>query len=346
MRKNYLYILLLIFISSLSLYACTDDSKDNSKPSTGGNLQQNDATGIAEQLWSTSPLNLDDTRKEAFDRIQEYADTCSANYFKNYLVSLEQACEVAEKYDPILNFYRLSFDKILDEIQTTKVEEGTSVIWMLYNMGYIVKTPSGCFGIDISHRYAEKLAPYLDFLCITHNHADHYSSDLIQSMLGANKPVLSNYLSPSENYKYTSIVPNTYTIGNFAITTNITDHNTNLKNFVTTYQINCGEDGGNLVLMHVGDSNYQASQYEIAEPVNIFIPRYAPNALAENNVLGSVATPDYTLLSHILELSHAGVDESRWSIELALERASNLNSKNSIVPFWGEKMIWKNGILN
>lgn len=345
MKKNYIYILLLIFFTSFIFWSC-DDDEDNSKPSTGGNLQKNDAKEIAEQLWSTSPFDVNSTRKAALDRIQNYADTCSANYFKNYLVAMDQASEMAENYDPMLSFYRLSFDKVLSEVQATEVEDGTSVIWLLYNMGYIVKTPSGCFGIDISHRYAEKFAPYLDFLCITHNHTDHYDNDLIETMLEANKPVLSNYLKPTENYKYTSQTPTSYTIGNFKITTNITDHNTTLTNFVTTYQINCGEDGGNLVLMHVGDSNYKASQYNIAEPVNVFIPRFAPNALTENNVLGTTITPDYTLLSHILELAHAGVEESRWSIELGLERASKLNCANSLMPFWGEKLVWKNGTLN
>ncbi len=345
MKKNYIYILLLVFISAFPFWAC-DDDKDDSKPSTGGNLQKNDSKEVAEKLWNTSAFNFDDTRKAAFNRIQEYADTCSANYFKNYLASMDQACEMTEKYDPMLGFYRLAFDKVLTEVQTTRVENGTAVIWLLYNMGYIVKTPSGCFGIDISHRYAEKFAPYIDFLCVTHKHTDHYDDKLIQLMIESNKPVLSNYLKPSENYKYTSKVPTSYTIGNFKITTNITDHNTTLTNFVTTFQINCGTDGGGLVLMHVGDSNYKASQYTIAEHVNVFIPRYAPNALTENNVLGSVVTPDYVLLSHMLELAHAGVDESRWSMVLGLERASKLNCANSVLPFWGEKFVWKNNQLN
>lgn len=340
-----MYILVLIFISSLSVWAC-DEDKDDSKPSTGGNLQTNDSKEVAENLWSTSPFDVNGLRIKTFDRIQEYADTCSASYFKNYLGSSEQACEMIEQFDPMLNFYRLSFDKVLSEVQETEVENGTSVIWLLYNMGYIIKTPSGCFGIDISHRYADKFAPYLDFLCVTHNHSDHYDSKLIQLMLEEDKPVLSNYLNLSENYKYTSTTPTTYVIGNFKITTNITDHNSTLTNFVTTYQINCGEDGGHLVLMHVGDSNYKISQYTVTEPINVFIPRYAPNALAENNVLGSVVTPDYSLLSHILELAHAGVEESRWSMQLGLDRASKLNCENSIMPFWGEKLVWKDGVLN
>ena len=79
------------------------------------------------------------------------------------------------------------------------------------------------------------------------------------------------------------------------------------------------------------------------------IPRYAPNALTENNIIGTGAgqtKPDYVLLSHILELSHVSEEESRWSLNSALERAARLNCENSVVPFWGEKLVWKDGKLN
>jgi len=301
---------------------------------------------VIEDLWSTSSLNHNDQRAEAFRAIQRYADQCSATYFKNYLKSQDAAALNMEKYDPILTYYRLSFDKVLEEVKSTQVENGTTVIWNLYNMGYVVKTSKGCFAIDICHRYAEQLEPYIDFLCVTHNHTDHYSTGLINRMFDSNKPVISNYLKKGEGYQYTTSSISTYVISGFTVTTNINDHNNSLTNFVTTFQIDCGSDGGNLILMHVGDSNYKAPQYNIVKPVNIFIARYAPNALAENNVIGKKVTPGYVFLSHILELSHAGVDESRWTIDMGLERASKINCKNTILPFWGEKLVWKDYKLN
>jgi hypothetical protein len=291
-------------------------------------------------------LNHNAKRQEAFDAIQGYADECSNIYFNNYLKSLDVAAENTEEYTPALTCYRAAFDQILEEVKSTQVESGTTVMWNLYNMGYIVKTPKGCFGVDICHRYAGKLEPYLDFLCVTHNHTDHYNNDLINKMFEKNKPVISNYLKNAD-YQYTTKSTKTFTIGNFTVTTNLTNHNeATLKDFVTTFQIDCGNDGGNLILMHVGDSNYKAAQYHIVKPVDIFIARYAPNAKTENNVVGTKITPKYVILSHILELSHAGVDESRWSFELALKRASDINCDNTIIPFWGEKLIWKNGKLN
>ncbi len=340
--RNFGWLSLLMAVLLL-LHGCSDGSEtDGTEPEpVTGEVEE-----VVRQLWSTSCLTTNATRNAAFAKIQGYADVCSAGYFESYLKSLDDKCESAEKYDNMLHFYRMSFDKVLDEVKSTQVEPGTSVIWMLYNMGYVVKTPSTCFAIDISHRWAKKLALYIDFLCITHEHSDHYNKELIQEMLNANKPVLSNYLRKGEGYNYTSTVPAAYTIGPVRITTNITDHNSTLTNFVTTFQFHCGADGGNLVLMHVGDSNYKASQYRMAEPVDVFIPRYAPNALTENDIIGKVVTPKYVLMSHILELAHAGVEESRWSIDMGLERAAKMNCAHSVLPFWGEQLLWKDGKLS
>lgn len=339
--KNIIY--LLFFVLPVIIFSCS--GSDDPEPNTNPKPTENKAKETIENLWVTSSLNVDSKRMEVFDTIQEYADLCSSTYFNNYLKSLDAAALNMEKHDPILACYRLSFDKVLEDIKSVQVENHTTVIWNLYNMGYIIKTPKGCFGIDINHRYAEKLEPYLDFLCVTHNHADHYSTELIEKMFDANKPVLSNYLKNAD-YPYTTKGTKAFTIGSFTVTTNITDHNTSLKNFVTTFQIDCGNDGGNLILMHVGDSNYEEEQYNIIKPVNIFIARYAPNALQENRVIGNKVTPNYVLLSHILELAHAGVEESRWSIKMGLERASKINCDKTILPFWGEKLIWKNEKLN
>lgn len=65
----------------------------------------------------------------------------------------------------------------------------------------------------------------------------------------------------------------------------------------------------------------------------------------ENNVIGKVFTPKYVLLSHILELSHTDPDSSRLTLKQGLTRASLLDCDNSYMPFWGEKLIWKDGAL-
>lgn len=97
---------------------------------------------------------------------------------------------------------------------------------------------------------------------------------------------------------------------------------------------------------HVGDSNYNAEQYTITKNIDVFIPRYAVNALTENNVIGKITEPKYVLLSHILELTHVDTEASRRSVEMGLERASRIDCENTYMPMWGEKMTWKDGKLN
>lgn len=349
-RKMQYFLLCLLAMGFIN---CNDDDNDDIRTGHEGFLtkltEQVDAT--AGRLWTSSPLDANATRIETLTEIQGYADRCLDDYFISYLNGFEQSSMSMEKSEPILILYRSAFDRVMEGIKNTKVENGTVAIWLLYNMGYVVKTPSGCFAIDISHRWAKELAPYIDFLCVTHKHSDHFNNDLIQAMFDLGKPVLSNYLK-DETYAYTSkTADKDYEIGKFSIKTCVTDHNNSgLSNFVTVFSIDCGDDTGHFVFMHVGDSNYKPEQYtNLASHVNVLIPRYAPNALTENNILGTgegQVQPDYVLLSHILELAHAGVNESRWSLDMALDRASKINCEHTYVPMWGEKLVWKNGTLN
>ena len=140
-------------------------------------------------------------------------------------------------------------------------------------MGYVVQTPSGCFGVDIYHRRASELAPYLDFYASTHVHQDHKSLPLIEAMLEAGKPVVTNYLE-EPGYEYTSTTAADYTIGNFALHTFITNHNNGSTNVpVTFFQIDCGEDTGHFVQLHSGDSNFTADQCNVAEEIDVYIAR-------------------------------------------------------------------------
>lgn len=329
------------------LTGCGDTWENNYRPEQKEVTSQ--AASTMESLWQTRPWDSDMTTRTAIlNTIQGYADACSSDNFSKYLEASDAVAYSYETYDDIYICYKKAFDKVLSEVKSTEVENGSVVIWLLYNMGYVVKTPSGCFGIDICHRHAAELAPYLDFLCVTHNHQDHYNTSLINAMLELGKPVLSNYIAPTSGYEYkTTESADDFTIGKFQIHTCLTDHNNDkLKLFDTTFQIDCGDDTGNFVFMHVGDSNYNAEQFTITKDVDVFIPRYAVNALTENNVIGAIVKPKYVLLSHILEMTHVDTEASRWSVTLGLERAARIDCENTYMPMWGEKMTWKNGQLN
>lgn len=297
------------------------------------------------QLWATSPLSVDNTRRNLLKKMQEYADLMLSETFQEYLQSSEQVSVDMERSNAILSCYRYAFDHVLEGVKNEKVEKGTVAVWLLYNMGFVVKTSTGCFGVDVNHRWAEKLAPYLDFLCITHDHADHKSTELMQAMYAAGKPVISNFYTASN--KYYSKSPVNYAIGKFTIRTSITDHNTELPDFITVFRIDCGDDSGNFSLLHCGDSSFDAKQFTSVQGGSVSLLVLRNGSKVENNIIGTgtgKVNPKYAFLSHIIELRHQiGTSPIRFEVIETLGHTSQINCKNTYMPFWGEKLIWKDG---
>lgn len=339
--KNYSRLFWIVALI-IGLVSC----KEKGEEPTPEPPQPNVAAETMEALWETSPLDADlTTRRELFATIQSYADACASSTFSSFLAADDRLAASLVRSEPVLTCYDAAFDRVLNGLREETPAVGEVHIWMLYNMGYVVKTPSGCFGVDIYHRRAAELAPYLDFYASTHVHQDHKWQGLIDAMLESGKPVVTNYLE-RPGYEYTSTTAADYTIGNFTLHTFITNHNDGSTNVpVTVFQIDCGADTGHFVLLHSGDSNFLPEQFDVTLPVDVYIPRYAPNELTENNVVGKLFTPKYALLSHILELSHADPSTSRWTLEQGLSRASKLDCEHSHMPFWGERLIWKNNKL-
>lgn len=307
-----------------------------------------DAAQTMTRLLKTSPLLLDGERAGLMKTIQEYSEKLPHPVFKQYLKADENTAAAMERDNPILGWYRLAFDRVLDEVANTKPEQGAVAIWMLYNMGIIVKTPSACFGVDINHRHAEKFEPLLDFLCVTHDHGDHTSVELMEAMRARGKPVLSNFYK--DGAQYYSKEPTEYKIGGISIRTDITDHNNKLLRFITVYRFDCGKDSGGLAILHGGDSDFKPEQFDhVQGPVGLFITRWG--APEENRLLDAEPgkgriEPVCTIFSHMIELRH-DIEKSprRRTLNFAMDNIPKMHSPQTIMPFWGEKVIWKNGKL-
>lgn len=305
----------------------------------------NEAIMKLNELWRTSPFEVNATRIDLMRTMENYSVLLPHNSFQSYLTATPATATGMEKENPILSNYRHAFDFVLSQARNETVEEGTTLIWLLYNMGFIIKTPSVCFGIDINHRYAEQLEPYLDFICVTHNHADHKSIELMDAMHRAGKPVLSNFYTASRDYHATSAA--NYVIGNVRIRTNITDHDAILKNFTTVYRIEAGNDSGNFDILHCGDSSFDPSQYLNVDGGSPSLLVLRSSTRTENNIIGTgngQVSPQNVFLSHLIELRHR-INESpmRFTIMGTLENRSNISVENTFVPFWGERSIWKDG---
>ena len=339
MLKYTLSILLLIFIHNATA--------QNRSFKEDQNRYINAGVETIKRLNKTNPLVLDKERISLLKTIETYSDPYSDVLFKEYLKKSESEAEELEHKEPILYAYRLAFEKVLQEVKTTKVKKGTASIWLLYNMGFVIKTPSGCFGIDVEHRLADQLAPYLDFLYITHNHGDHANQKLMAAMKQLGKPIVTNF--DIENSPYFSSTATSYKIGNFTLRTDISDHlrSPDLPNFVSVVRVDCGEDTGNFSLLHCGDSGFDPKRFKNVDgPVDLVVLRWG--ATRENDILGlgeGQFQTKYAFLSHLIEMRHKPYPKGQASITQTLKHLPNVACENTILPFWGEQLIWKNGEL-
>jgi len=329
--KRVLFIFVIIF--AVSDFA--SQQLEAAQLSAVGNALSIDSIKSAINVFwkKTSCSGPISKRFEAMNILQRAADSCSNIDFKTYLKSDNpQFCTQTEQ-NGIYYYYKAAFDKVKKEIEKTKVKRGTVAVWLLYNMGYVVKTPTSCFGIDICHKYGHLLANDIDFLLITHNHGDHYTAALIAAMENAGKPVVSNFIGN----KYKVAGKSELKFGDIDIHTSLCDHNATLVNFVVSYEIDCGPATNNYKIFHVGD----ACNFEQIEPignVDLFIPHLSVGLDIPKAV--QIIQPRIVLLSHVLEMNHA-VDKWRWSYQFGVDKCRSIKQPNVFLPVWGEKILLK-----
>lgn len=335
-------IWVLFLCCSLTISACggNDDGLPQPAPEEPDNHPSQVET-VMNELWETSCLLSDKSLRIAnYNTIQSWADVCpSDNVFLKYIKTDDVTAVALEKSYTALKCYDMAFDKVLNALKTGLPAGASPRVWALYNMGIVVQTHKGNYAVDVYHRRGAELAPYIDFYAITHIHADHKWEPLAVIMSELGKPVLTNFtINGVNNSQYLSTVEKDYTIGEFKIHSFITHHNSSdlATLAITAFYV----DGGGLKLLHSGDSNFIAEEFETMrdKEVDYYVFRYAVNSLTENNVLGKIVNPKVAVLSHILELGHKDIANSRWSLELGLDRAGRLNCRTVAMPFWGDYM--------
>ena len=291
---------------------------------------------MADTFWNkTSCRELTAERRTAMAEMQTYVNTFTHTLFSEYLKAPANSDKVEgiEQWG-LMKYYNMALDKLLAEIPATKVRKGEVVVWQLYNMGYVVKTQTQYFGIDLYHKYAEKLAPMIDFLLITHNHSDHQWKPLIAELERQGKAVYSNFLD--NGHKVTT--GDEFTVGNISIKVTTVDHNKTLTNFVNTYEVNCyAKKGKPYVMFFTGDAhNYE--QLNPSGKVDVFVPHLAVGLNMAEAV--KKINPAEVLMSHILELGYA-MNKWSWSYEYGINECEKLQREGVYLPVWGEKIVLK-----
>ena len=265
-----------------------------------------------------------------YDGLQKEIDAVTPAEFSDYLRSRTEPDQAALK--------RLdrAFEKVLAEVRETSVTK-TPAVWLVYNMGVVVKTPKTCFSIDLKHRHAVKMAPLLDFALITHNHDDHFTDEFYRAMNGAGKTVISNFM---DNYGvrdrarggYTR-AQKTFRLADVEIRTSLADHNAYLVDFTTAFDISANGYG----IFHSGDCcNVAKLKPQRAPDLWIVHPRCGMNVADGVRKFG----PKLTAIAHLNEFGHAK-GRFRWSYADGLAEAAKVKEAGGValMPLWGDRIV-------
>ena len=236
-----------------------------------------------------------------------------------------------------------AFDRVLAEVKSTVVTDNPAV-WLVYNMGVIVKTKETCFSIDLKHRRAPEIAPLLDFALITHNHGDHYTGEFYKAMNGVGKTVVSNFL---DNYgaadwrkggKYWEAggytrVEKTFKLKDVEIRTALTDHNPYLVDFTTAFEVHVGK----YTICHSGDCSNIAKLNPTRRP-DLWIVHPHCGMKVEEGV--EKLKPLLTVIAHLNELGHArNCARFTWADGLKVKARIEKTGGAAVVPIWGARIV-------
>lgn len=292
-----------------------------------------DNTPDFREFWNIQDMK---SRITLQDVMQNWVDkTLTAEYMAFFNVP-EKKTE-----NPVLQFNDHALERILQQLPNEKPEPGTVTIWYLYNMGFVIKTPTACFGVDINHRKGEKLAPYLDFLVVTHNHNDHYTLSLMREMTASGKMVISNFYP---NPGYTKAPSMTHEINGVTIHCGESDHNNRLRKFTMPMEIICPTGNRNFVFFTSGDTCHHSFLQNKSETIDLYAvhPRNGMSAIEAAKKINA----KHTFIVHLHEMTHE-YNKWRWKFQDGRNELAIFDEqkKNAYLPVWGEKFIW-DGILH
>ena len=232
-----------------------------------------------------------------------------------------------------------AFDKVLKEVRETAVA-GRPAIWFVYNLGFVVKTKSACFTIDLSHRKAREIAPLVDFALITHAHADHYTDAYCQAVDGAGKVVVSNFMDNAgvEDPRARGFVrrpePREFRLKDVEIRVTFTDHSPRLPaDFTSPFEIRIGD----FTIFDSGDCCNVEKLNPTRRPDLWLVHPYCGMRTADGV---RRFHPVRTVIGHLNELSHIR-DRNRWTWGNGFKAKADAEAAGSeaVVPLWGDRIM-------
>ena len=270
---------------------------------------------------------------------QREIDEVSPAEYRKYLVGGETAFPALKRLDE-------AFVRASSEARESRVEDRPAV-WLVYNMGLLVKSRETFFSVDLCHRFAPTIVGELDFALITHNHDDHFTRAFFEAMDGrAHKTVVNNF---DCNYgaletPYRSGTPSEfgggYTRGgkvfkfrDVEVRTSVSDHNAYLIGYNMPFEITVG----GFTIFHTGDCcNVEQLNPSRSPDLWVVHPR---NRLDPADGVRRFR-PRMTVVAHLNEFTHP-VEKFRWSWDVGLQAKQDIEKAGgrAIVPAWGERIV-------
>lgn len=280
-------------------------------------------------------------RKEALAVLQSYIEAMkTGEAYEKFVqggtrLSEDEVAAVHAK-EPVLWWYDRAFDRVLEAVKTTKVEGDVPAVWYVYNMGVIVKTRSCTFSIDLCHRKAKEMTPYLDFALVTHNHQDHYQMEFVSALHRMHGPVITNFLLVKDWYVADE---RTLTFKDLKIHVRRGNHNRHLPFAVNCYEIECGGEKP-YVIYHSGDCNNSSQLKPAVMEPDIFMGHCQVGL--KFSKAWEVTKAKMMLPMHHQELGHlggpykcVGFNDAPLKIREELEKMGVACA----IPVWGDRIV-------
>jgi L-ascorbate metabolism protein UlaG (beta-lactamase superfamily) len=225
------------------------------------------------------------------------------------------------------------FEKVMAEVKGTTVG-AVPAVWSVYNMGYVVKTQSTLFAIDLVHRRGDELAQMVDFTLVTHNHRDHWRSSFVSAVAARGKPVFSNFLS----YDGYTRAKKIFRINEVEVRTSLIDHNRRLIDFTTPFEIRVG---GSWTLYHTGDSGEgtEPKLETVWGPPDLWL--FFPGCGINTPQAVAKVRAKRIVFGHLWELAHEQNHRGRLDERLIrprLAEAKAAGCRDVSLAYWGDRI--------
>lgn len=201
MTSSFINLLLFLFLSAAVTFGTADSQKklygdDRGKPDPGMSQKDNDYIDRQDRVFLDSVNAI----------INEFPPATKEGRERGFAKMLMDAVchdRYAAFRKPVTGFYHSRIEKLIDELEKTKVDKG-AVIWKVYNMGFIVRTKSVTLAFDLvsgassgskdfamSSGQLDRLVRECDVLFISHKHHDHAEKEVAEKFLKLGIPVVA-----------------------------------------------------------------------------------------------------------------------------------------------------------